>query len=191
MLDGAFVLLEELARAGEAGPSGLAEAARLPKATAHRLLGQLAGVGAVESRSGRYRIGPRMFHVGEGWRPAAALRAAALPPLRQLAASIGGASVNVSVVDAGQMLIVAAVRGDADDVVELRPGFRLSGQEFSCVSAVSSAPVVHAATGGVVACVNARVLGPGQLAGIEPLVRRAANIVSARLATTNPALFAW
>ncbi|MER6899719.1 helix-turn-helix domain-containing protein, partial [Amycolatopsis sp. NPDC000740] len=46
VLEGAFLLLEELARNGEAGPTQLAAATGLHKATAHRLLDQLVGVGA-------------------------------------------------------------------------------------------------------------------------------------------------
>ncbi|MFC0114819.1 IclR family transcriptional regulator [Kibdelosporangium aridum] len=124
VLDGAFALLEELTRSGEAGLTQIAANAGLPKATAYRLLRQLVAVGAVEQRAGQYRIGPRMFHVGQAWQPAAALRAAAWHPLRQLASAIGGASVNVGVPDAGRTLIVATLRGDADDAIEVRPGLR-------------------------------------------------------------------
>lgn len=48
VLEGAFALLEELARGGETGLSRLAARAGLPKATAHRLLNQLVAVGAVQ-----------------------------------------------------------------------------------------------------------------------------------------------
>ena len=205
VLDGAFVLLEVLAGLGEAGLSQLAEAAELPKTTTHRLLSQLAVLGAVESRAGRYRIGPRMFHVGEGWRLAAALRAAALTPLRQLAATINGASVYVSVPDAGKTLIVATLRGDADSVLEVRPGLRYPDgvarnpvitRKCADAPAVSSvtAPVVHPATGEVIASVGVRVLDHQVLVAIVPLVSRAANMVSAnlaRLGTANPALVSW
>ncbi|ONI79900.1 hypothetical protein ALI144C_24540 [Actinosynnema sp. ALI-1.44] len=68
VLDGAFLLLEALARFGEAGPTQLAAATGLPKATTHRLLDQLTGLGAVRREAGRYRIGSRMFaRRPEGW----------------------------------------------------------------------------------------------------------------------------
>ncbi|HEX4702173.1 MAG TPA: helix-turn-helix domain-containing protein [Pseudonocardiaceae bacterium] len=66
VLEGAFSLLEVLARMGEAGLTRLATGAGLPKATTHRLLDQLVGLGIVQRRAGRYRMGPHMFHLGTG-----------------------------------------------------------------------------------------------------------------------------
>ncbi len=57
VLEGAFLVLEELARLGEAGPAQVGAGAGLHKATAHRLLDQLVGLGAVQRRAGRYRMG--------------------------------------------------------------------------------------------------------------------------------------
>ncbi|RKT55011.1 IclR family transcriptional regulator [Saccharothrix australiensis] len=116
VLDGAFLLLEELTRVGEAGPTQLAAATGLPKATAHRLLDQLAALGAVQRKAGRYRMGARMFHLGAAWQPAPLLRTAALHPLRQLAATCPGASVNVGLPEAGRTLVVGSLRGEADEL---------------------------------------------------------------------------
>ena len=65
VLEGAFALMEVLAQGDEVGLTRLAADAELPKATAHRLLGQLVALGAVQSVSGRYRLGPRTFRLGQ------------------------------------------------------------------------------------------------------------------------------
>ncbi|MET7622639.1 helix-turn-helix domain-containing protein [Streptomyces sp. NPDC005408] len=96
VVDGVFRLLEGLA-AGQ-GPMGLSEVARragLPKATAHRLLGQLAAVGAVERVADRYAIGPLVARLGLSWQSYPGLRAAAEPVTRRAAvaaSSIAGLS---------------------------------------------------------------------------------------------------
>ncbi|MFC0842319.1 IclR family transcriptional regulator [Streptomyces noboritoensis] len=122
VLEGAFGLLEELAHGGELGLTRLADGAGLPKATAHRLLAQLVAVGAVQRRAGRYRLGPKTFRLGQAWQPAPALREAARRPLRQLAMTITGASVNIAVPDAGRTLIVGGIRGEVDDVFPVHAG---------------------------------------------------------------------
>ncbi|OXM45214.1 helix-turn-helix domain-containing protein [Amycolatopsis alba] len=96
VLEGAFLLLDELATVGEAGLTRLAAGAGLPKSTTHRLLSQLVELGAVQRRSGRYRIGPRTLRLGAAWPPGRVLRTAALGPMRQLAAATG-ASVRLNV----------------------------------------------------------------------------------------------
>ncbi|SFI65543.1 IclR family transcriptional regulator [Amycolatopsis regifaucium] len=124
VLEGVFGLLDELARAGEAGPTELAAATGVPKATVHRLLVQLVELGAVQRSAGRYRIGPRMVGLGQAWRPDPVLRAAAEEPLRALASAVRGERISVAVAEphAGRTLIVGAIRGDADDVLPLRAG---------------------------------------------------------------------
>ncbi|WP_020671788.1 IclR family transcriptional regulator [Amycolatopsis nigrescens] len=122
VLEGAFSLLEGLAKEGEAGLTRLAADAGLPKATAHRLLDQLVELGAVQRRSGRYRMGARMFRLGQAWRPTPVLRAAAKHPLRQLATATGKASVCVAVPDQDKTLIVGGMRGEVDEVLPLRAG---------------------------------------------------------------------
>src|SRR5882757_7202056 len=67
VLDGAFRLLDTLCALGDAGLTALAAGSGLPKATAHRLLEQLVRQGAVERAEARYRIGPRLFQIGQSW----------------------------------------------------------------------------------------------------------------------------
>lgn len=76
VLEGTFALLTAMERLGQAGVTRLAEESGLPKATAHRLLQQLADLGAVErQRQSLYRMGPRMFRLGQAWQPCPGLGA--------------------------------------------------------------------------------------------------------------------
>lgn len=121
VLEGAFALLETLARMEDGGLSELAAGTGLPKTTVHRMLDQLVALDVVERRSGRYRIGPAIVRLGRAWRPDRPLRTAAAGPLRHLAAATR-ASVSVVVPSAGRPLVVAALPGEADDVFPLRVG---------------------------------------------------------------------
>lgn len=122
VLEGAFAVLRELARRGESGLTELAAATGLPKATTHRLLDQLVGLGmAHRGTGGRYRVGARAFCLGQGWQPAPVLRAAAALPIRRLAAATGD-SVSLTVMDAGELLVVVGTSGRCDEVFPLRPG---------------------------------------------------------------------
>ena len=121
VLDGAFALLAALQLAGEAGLTALAAEAGLPKATAHRLLDQLAGLGAVVRSRGRYRMGPQIFRLGLDWHAYPGMREAAWLPVRQLARTTG-ASVAISTLWQGRTLIVEGLPGEADVLAPLRMG---------------------------------------------------------------------
>lgn len=125
VLEGAFALLEELACAKVAGLPQLVAATGLPKSTAHRLLDQLIGLGAVHRRNDRYYIGSLAFRLGQGWQPIPALSAAARRPLWQLSVATRRASVTVLVPEAGRTVVAAGVVGEVDEVVPLRPGSEL------------------------------------------------------------------
>ncbi|MET9262913.1 helix-turn-helix domain-containing protein [Amycolatopsis sp. NPDC004079] len=142
VLEGAFLLLEELARSGEAGPTQLAAATGLHKATAHRLLDQLVGVGAVQRNAGRYRVGPQLFRLGQAWEPARVLRAAVGPPLRQLAAAARRTSVSVGVpaADSGRVLIGCGIRGEADEICAMRAGWVLPSGAAAEIILTASGP---------------------------------------------------
>ncbi|WP_030671988.1 helix-turn-helix domain-containing protein [Streptomyces sp. NRRL B-1347] len=137
VLEGAFLLLEELARAGEAGLTGLAHATGLPKTTVHRLLDQLTALGAVERHGSRYRIGATVARLGRSWNTHRALERSAVLPLRQLA-SATRATVCVTVPHAGQMTVVTGIPAAAREFFP-----HLSGQTLPPDSA---ADVVFAAT---------------------------------------------
>ncbi|MFF4445544.1 IclR family transcriptional regulator [Streptomyces sp. NPDC001502] len=143
VLEGAFALMEVLAEGEEVGLTRLATDAELPKATAHRLLGQLVALGAVQSRSGRYRLGARAFRLGQAWHPARALRAASARPLRELASANGRLTLSLSVAEAGQTIVVAGLRGEADEVFALRPGVVLPPGSAAELILAASAPVAE------------------------------------------------
>jgi DNA-binding IclR family transcriptional regulator len=141
VLEGAFALMEVLAHDDEVGLTRLASDAALPKATAHRLLGQLVALGAVQSHQGRYRLGPRVFRLGQSWHPARALRAAAAQPLRELAAVSGEVSLSLSVPEAGHITVVGGMRGEVDEVFPLRSGAVLPPGSAAELVLAASAPV--------------------------------------------------
>ncbi|GAA4610329.1 IclR family transcriptional regulator [Actinoallomurus liliacearum] len=139
VLEGAFSLLEALKTAGDAGLTTLASASGLPKATTHRLLEQLVQLGAVERSAGRYRMGPRMFRLGQAWQPHPKLLAVAREPIRQLSRATG-TTVGVCVQSEGRTLVAAAVPGDMDAVAPIRPG-------AICPSSTAAGKVLAATAG--------------------------------------------
>ncbi|MFD8895126.1 helix-turn-helix domain-containing protein [Streptomyces sp. Sge12] len=141
VLEGAFALMEVLAQGEEVGLTRLATDAELPKATAHRLLGQLVALGAVQSRAGRYRLGARTFRLGQAWHPARALRVASARPLRELASASGRVSLSLSVAEAGQTIVVGGLRGEVDDVFPLSSGVVLPPGSAAELILAGSAPV--------------------------------------------------
>ncbi|HET9168098.1 MAG TPA: helix-turn-helix domain-containing protein [Actinospica sp.] len=121
VLEGAFALLEALQRAGDAGLTRLAAESGLPKATAHRLLDQLVGLGAVARSGGRYRLGSQMFRLGRGWSPVPGLREAAKAPSLELARATG-ATVAICALHDGQPMAVSGISGEVEQLVPLRSG---------------------------------------------------------------------
>jgi len=140
VLEGAFLVLEELGRLGEAGLSQLTVATGLPKTTTHRLLEQLVRLGAINrDTGGRYRVGTRSFQLGQLWQPGPVLRTAAAQPLRRLAAATGG-SVSLGISDAVGIMIVAGVIGEVEEVFSLRPGAVLPPASAAEVVMATSVP---------------------------------------------------
>ncbi|CAM5349020.1 IclR family transcriptional regulator [Streptomyces tanashiensis] len=127
VLEGAFALLDALRRNGdEAGVTELALACGVPKGSVHRLLDQLVGVGAVERRGNRYRVGPQLYRLGQAWEPHPGLRPAARLPLQRLRA-VTGASVVLAVMREDMAITVSSVPGDLEPLLPVRDGiaFRL------------------------------------------------------------------
>ncbi|MGO1056136.1 helix-turn-helix domain-containing protein [Crossiella sp. CA198] len=203
VLEGAFLLLEEIIDTEECGLSELAARTGLPKATVHRLLDQLVRLGAVQRSEGRYRMGARMFRFGTGWRSGADLRAAALYPLRQLASALPGAGVSVAVPDGEDTLVLGALRGETDEVLPLRAGLKYPAEgawkvllkaardgdgvlrvhESTCAQEVSGiSVVVRTRTGEVCGAVSAWVLDQRRLPAMSAVVLHTAGLVSGQLA---------
>lgn len=119
VLEGAFGLLDAVERAGQAGLTRLASECGLPKTTAYRLLEQLVDLGAVERSRAGYRMGSRLFRLGQAWQPYPGLRSAARGPAHRLA-RVTGAVVGVNVLREGRTLVLdwtACKTGDALDLV--------------------------------------------------------------------------
>ena len=121
VLEGAFGLLTALQRNQEAGLTRLATDSGLPKGTAHRLLEQLISVGAVERSSGRYRLGPQAFVLGQHWQPYPGLHTVAAGPVRELAHGTRS-TMAICVLSGDATLVTAVVPGEADRMVPLRKG---------------------------------------------------------------------
>jgi DNA-binding IclR family transcriptional regulator len=83
----AFGLLEVLRVLGRARLADLTTESGLPRTTVHRLMGQLAAVGAVERVGAHYRLGPKLLTLGQHVTPLERLRAVAQRPLIELAAA--------------------------------------------------------------------------------------------------------
>jgi len=120
VLEGAFGLLEAVERAGQAGLTRLASECGLPKTTAYRLLEQLVELGAVERDRGGYRIGSRIFRLGQAWQPYPGLRSAARGPARRLA-RVTGAVVGVNVLREGRTLVLDWTSRETDEAPDLLP----------------------------------------------------------------------
>ncbi|EMD24280.1 IclR family transcriptional regulator [Amycolatopsis azurea] len=114
VLEGAFTLLEALdEHGGQAGLTQLVRSTGLPKTTVHRLLEQLADLGAVERAGRGYRIGSRVFRLGRFWQPE--LRDLAKEWLPVLSARMRTSLVLV-VPREGRALVAAGAVLPADDV---------------------------------------------------------------------------
>jgi DNA-binding IclR family transcriptional regulator len=111
VLEGAFELLAAVERVEGAGLTRLSYESGLPKATAHRLLEQLAALGAVERYARGYRIGWRMFQFGQGWQPHPKLRSAAAVPARRLA-ELTGTAVGTAVLRRHRTLLIEWIPGE-------------------------------------------------------------------------------
>lgn len=122
VLEGIFAVLDSLERSIEGlGLTALASASGLPKATTHRMLEQLVALGAVERCGGRYRIGPRMFQLGQAWRPHQLLQDAGRHAVRHLAVMTKASAVLTVLYD-GNALVVSAESAVVDCRVQVRPG---------------------------------------------------------------------
>lgn len=120
VLEGAFALLDVLgSMSNDIGLSELAKNSGLPKTTVHRLLDQLGELGAVERSSSGYRIGSRVFRLGQGWQTE--LRDHALRALRTLSVRIRE-TVGLAMPREGQILIVASSVVRPDHGPLMRPG---------------------------------------------------------------------
>ena len=103
----------------------LARRAGLPLSTAHRLVGELTGWGALErADDGRYRIGLRLWEIGALAPRSVGLREAALPFLTDLQ-EVTGENVQLAVLDGTEVVYVERLSGRRAVNVITRVGGRL------------------------------------------------------------------
>jgi IclR family transcriptional regulator, acetate operon repressor len=138
VIQGAFGLLESLRDLGSARVSDLQRACGLPRTTVHRLLGQLAEVGAVERSGPTWRLGPALIALGASVPTEPRLRAAARRPLLELATATR-ALVALSVQMAGQAVIVEVLPGVSRLPLEPDPGMAVSDARLAFVRAHAQA----------------------------------------------------
>jgi IclR family transcriptional regulator, acetate operon repressor len=125
MLGRAFTVLGAF-RAGEPSVS-LAELVRrtgLPKPTAHRLLAELEGWGAVERIGRGYRLGLRMFELGQLVPGQRALQETANPFLADLFEATRE-TVHLAVPDGGEVVYVQKLSAADAPRIPSRPGGRM------------------------------------------------------------------
>jgi IclR family transcriptional regulator, acetate operon repressor len=108
VLDGAFAILEALARTDDGlGLTALAHTSGLAKASAYRLAEQLVELDAVHREDCRYYIGPRIGRLGQRWQPDPLLRQAAQAPVHHLAVQ-SGATASLRILHEDKLRLICA-----------------------------------------------------------------------------------
>jgi DNA-binding IclR family transcriptional regulator len=111
LLERAFRMLRALPADGAPIPiPDLARAAGLPLSTTHRLVAELAALGAVERTPAGVSMGPGLWELGERSAVLRQLREAALPELIELYESTGE-NVHLAVLAGHEVLYVAKANG--------------------------------------------------------------------------------
>ncbi len=108
----AFALLDAFGQDGPAVLSlgGIAAHAGLPKPTAHRIVASLVAEGALQRGPEGYRLGLRLFELGERVRVKRDLREAALPFLQDLYEATHH-TVHLAVLEGREVVYVERIRG--------------------------------------------------------------------------------
>lgn len=161
--DGALTLAEIHARTG------------IPKPTAYRLLNQLAGWGLVERLQDGYRLGLRLFELGQLVPHHRSIGPTLGPVLRQLQSSTG-LTVHLAVLDAADIIYLEKLVAPEEPPIASRVGGRLPAH----CTAVGKAVLAHASSGSVRAVLSRglhrrsprTVVVPGLFLGQLDAVRR-------------------
>lgn len=192
VIEGAFSLLTSLREMGAARVSELQRECGLPRTTVHRLLGQLAEVGAVERSDRWWRLGPALVALGAGVPAEPRLRAVARRPLLDLA-NATGALVALSVEMAGREVVIDVLPGRRSLPLEPDPGMALSDGRLASARACTRAhrgdlrPVVD--VGAVhpgISCVAAPLrLSPRDVGAVGLMVPGGVGVSDLALAATR------
>lgn len=170
----ALDVLECFATDGDLGVSDIARRLGIAKSTAHRLLQTLTTRGLVEQdpETGRYRLGLHLYELGQLALARNELRAAALPTLRQVAATTR-LTTNFSVADGPDVVFVERLENSDGGRILGHSGRRL--------------PAHTTSAGQAIAAFNATVFNARARAGFPPrttgTVRTAADWAKAVEAT--------
>jgi IclR family transcriptional regulator, acetate operon repressor len=96
----------------------------LPKTTVHRLLAELEGIGFVERHEGSFRLGMRLFELGQLVPRQRTLRDAALPFMEDLR-EVTRQTVHLAVLDGPEVVYVEILRGAQQPPLPSRVGGRM------------------------------------------------------------------
>ena len=121
VLEGAFTLLDVLNEVHSAGLSRLAALSGLPKATAYRLLQQLIELDVIVKEGLTYRVGPRVFALGQTWRPDPVLLSAGRGPMQRLVRA-SGASLGLCVRAHDQIVVAGSAIAAGRELVPMHQG---------------------------------------------------------------------
>ena len=125
VLDRAFRLLDAF---GDGTPeltlAQLVQRSGVPRSSAHRLAGQLVARGALERSRRGWRLGTRMFELGQLVAREQRLRERALAHMQDLYA-VTGETVQLAVADGGQVLYVEIIGGHRRVATPSRRGGRM------------------------------------------------------------------
>ncbi|MER7364673.1 IclR family transcriptional regulator [Nonomuraea wenchangensis] len=120
------------------GLSAIARAAGMPKATVFRLLSHLEAAGYVERAGSDYRIGAKLFELGNlapVCRPGS-LRDSALPYMSELYTRVPRCVVCLGVLDGTDVIYIEKIRGSGSPATTSRVGARFPAASSSLGKAI-------------------------------------------------------
>jgi DNA-binding IclR family transcriptional regulator len=156
-----LAILEAFARdRPELGVADLTRALALPKSITHRLVRTLAARGFLDQNPAtlRYRVGARVFEVGQLFAPAQALVDTALPVLRRLTED-HQLNAYLGVLSEGRALYLLALQSSGPVVIRVSPGSRAPLHSTALGKVLLAAEPAHVA---------ARLLGRVPLPRLTP-----------------------
>jgi DNA-binding IclR family transcriptional regulator len=118
------VILETLASTGQVGLSELSRRTGIAKATVHRLCGDLVTWGVVERSGDSFRLGPRLFELGQRVPSRRSLRDAALPFMEDLYVATLQ-TVHLAVLEEAEVMYAEKIAGRKSVSVPSQVGSRL------------------------------------------------------------------
>jgi DNA-binding IclR family transcriptional regulator len=174
VIESAFGLMELLCALGRARVAELAEESGLPRTTVHRLLGQLAAVGAVERIGAHYRLAAGLLILGRHVTPMERLRTLAQRPLIELAAGTP-AHVYLGAATSGAPIYLDTFSGPKRLPFQLTAGDRMPARSAGTRALTTGVEfaVDDADTMAGVSCAARAIVLPDGMAAVGIIVPRA------------------